>query len=174
MWRHLINRINIFPEKPTCSEFPLDSPVCCHHRTNNKLGTDSPKSHLHSISCREMRCSTRYLSEKLIIIIVLKWSHAPSTHHSHSNCLSCQGMHYVLCQIMGNRTQHSGPIMRTSVVKRIMIIFDCSNLLSVQNNSISCVWMLVVFQCSAPPTLQTINKVKCVKVNIDQAWTIAH
>ena len=124
MWRHLINRINIFPENPTCSEFPSDSPVCCHHRTNNKLGTDSPKSHLHSISCREMRCSTQYLSEKLIIIIVLKWSHAPSTHHSHSNCLSCQGMHYVLCQIMGNRTQHSGPIMRTSLVKLIMIMFD--------------------------------------------------
>ena len=48
---HLINGINIFPRNPTCSQFPSDSPVCWHHRTNNKLGTDSEKSHLHSISC---------------------------------------------------------------------------------------------------------------------------
>ena len=48
---HLINGINIFPRIPTCSQFPSDSPVCWHHRTNNKLGTDSEKSHLHSISC---------------------------------------------------------------------------------------------------------------------------
>ena len=31
-----------------------------------------------------------------------------------------------------------------------------------------------VSQGLAPPTLQTINKVKCVKVNIDQHWTIPH